>query len=86
MDKSDIYLQRKIGELERRIEKLEAQLIAYTTNPVNTGEYYTVPQMAKALNVSPLTVRRKIQSGQITAQKIGKYWKIPKTELDQIFD
>jgi excisionase family DNA binding protein len=42
--------------------------------------------MAKALNVSPLTVRRKIQSGQITAQKIGKYWKIPKTELDQIFD
>ena len=86
MDKTDIYFQRRLGELERRIEKLEAEALANRQNPLNIGDYYTVPQMAKALNVSPLTIRRRIADGKITAQKVGKYWKIPKTELDQIFE
>lgn len=86
MDKSDMYIVRKISELERRIEKLEAEGLANRQNPMNIGEYYTVQQMAYALHVSPLTIRRRIQSGLIDAVKVGKTWRIPKTELTQIFD
>lgn len=86
MDKTDLYWQRRLGEMERRIEKLEAQVNAYQQNPLNIGEYYTVPQFAVAMHVSELTIRRRIQSGVISAVKVGKTWRIPKSELTQIFE
>ena len=85
MDRTDLYWQRRLGEMERRIERIEAELLANRANPMNTGDYYTVPQLASALNVCELTIRRKIRSGTITAVKVGKTWRIPKTELDEIF-
>lgn len=86
MDKTDLYWQRRLGDMERRIERLEAKLSAFEQNPMNVGEYYTVDQFAAALHVSPLTIRRRIQAGVINAEKVGKIWRIPKTELKEIFE
>lgn len=86
MDKDAIYLNRRITELERRLEKVEAELLANRANPLNIGDYYTVNQLASALHVCDLTVRRKIQNGAITAVKVGKSWRIPKTELEKVFE
>lgn len=86
MEKSDLYWQRRISDIERHVERLEAELAAFRQNPQNVGDYYTVDQMAKALNVCPLTIRRRISAGVINAVKVGKTWRIPKDELKEIFD
>jgi len=83
---SDLYTLRRLGELERRIEKLEAKISAFQRNPLNDGDYYTIDQMAAALGVHRLTVSRRIKAGIIDAQKVGKTWRIPKDELEKIFD
>jgi len=85
MDKTDLYWQRQLGELERRVEKLEAEAEARRANPTNDSDYYTINEFAKALGVSRLTVSRRIRSGIIEAVKIGKTWRIPRTELGKIF-
>jgi len=85
MDRTDLYWQRRLGEMERRIEKLEAQLAAHRANPMNNGDYYTIKEFAEALGVSRLTVSRRIKTGVINAVKVGKTWRIPKDELDGIF-
>ena len=86
MDKSDLYWQRRLGEMERRIEKLEAEIAALKANPSNDSDFYSIEEMAKALGVNRVTVTRKIQNGSIKAHKIGRNWRIPKTELEKIFE
>lgn len=86
MDKADLYWQTKLRDLERRIEKLEAENRARSANPGNNSDCYSIKEFAEALGVSRLTISRRIQSGEISAVKIGRNWKIPKTELKQIFE
>ena len=86
MEKSDLYWQRRLGEMERRIEKLEAQMMAQLTNPTNHSDYYSINELAEALGVCRLTVSRMIRRGVIDAIKVGKTWRIPKSELNKIFD
>ena len=86
MDKADLYWQRRLGELERRIEKLEAENLARRVNPTNNSEYYSIKEFAAALGVSRLTITRRIADGKIDAEKVGRTWRIPKTELHQIFE
>ena len=86
MDKADLYWQSRLREHERRIERLEAELMALRANPSNTSECYSINEFAQALGVSRLTISRRIQSGVISAIKVGRNWKIPKDELKKIFD
>ena len=86
MDRTDLYWQSRLLELERRIEKLEAESRARSVNPSNDSDCYTIAEMAQALGVSRLTISRRIQSGVITAVKVGRNWKIPKSELKRIFE
>lgn len=86
MTGSDLYWQRRLGELERRIEKLEAETAAIKRAPTNNSDYYSVEEMATALGVNRVTVVRKIQDGTIQAYKVGRRWKIPKSELEKIFE
>ena len=72
--------------MERRIEKLEAENLARRANPTNNSDYYTIKEIAAALGVSRLTVTRRIADGKIKAEKVGRTVRIPKTELDQIFE
>ena len=86
MDKNDLYWQRRILQIERRVEKLEAEISAMRVNPANHADYYTINEFANALGVNRVTVSRRIDKGIINAVKIGKTWRIPKSELDQIFE
>lgn len=85
-ERADLYWQRRLIEIERRLEKVEAQLEAYKENPSNDGETYTVKEFAKAIGVCDLTIRRKLDTGEINGKKIGRSWRIPKSELNRIFE
>jgi excisionase family DNA binding protein len=42
---------------------------------------YTVAEAAEALRISPRTVYRLIEAGEIGAVRIGKQWRIPRTDM-----
>jgi len=42
----------------------------------------TIEDVAKILNVSPATVRRLIEDGELKAKKIRGQWRIKKEDLD----
>lgn len=46
--------------------------------------YITIPQLAKMLGVSRLTVYRKVKSGEITATKIGHAYLISNEEISKV--
>ena len=86
MDKTDLYWQSRLNAVERRVEKLEAQLAAQSVNPTNHSDFYSINEFANALGVTRLTISRRIRSGVINAVKVGKTWRIPKSELTRIFE
>ncbi|MCX6782895.1 MAG: helix-turn-helix domain-containing protein [Candidatus Levybacteria bacterium] len=50
-------------------------------------EYYTTEQVAKMLGIkNVITVRRWILKRQITAIKIGKEYRITKSDLDKFLE
>ena len=50
-------------------------------------EYYTTEQVAKILGIkNVITVRRWILKRQITAIKIGKEYRITKSDLDKFLE
>ncbi len=50
-------------------------------------EYYTTEQIAKILGIkNVITVRRWIMKRQITAVKIGKEYRIAKTDLEKFIE
>ena len=46
--------------------------------------YITIPQLAKMLGVSRITIYRKVKSGQIPAKKIGHTYVITDDEIQRI--
>jgi excisionase family DNA binding protein len=46
-------------------------------------EYLTTAEVAKLLRVSDKTVHRLIESAQLSAVRIGKRWRISKTDLQE---
>ncbi|MFA6524304.1 MAG: helix-turn-helix domain-containing protein [Candidatus Paceibacterota bacterium] len=46
--------------------------------------YYSAPEIAKLLGVSRVAIFKKIKSGQIHAEKIGRNYIIPKEEYAAI--
>lgn len=49
-----------------------------------TGELLTINQAAKALNISPATVRSWRLRRRISVIKVGRAVRIPRTEIDRI--
>ena len=47
-------------------------------------EFVTVNQTAELLGVSRLTIRRRISDGTINAYRVGRFIRIPRTELDKL--
>ena len=45
--------------------------------------FFTPKEMARKLNVSPATVRRLAQSGQLVAKRVGGQWRFPKEQTLQ---
>jgi|CXWL01.1.fsa_nt_gi excisionase family DNA binding protein len=50
----------------------------------NNKEYFSTIEVAKCLHISRIAVFRKIQSGQIPAQKIGRNYAITREVLEAI--
>ncbi len=48
--------------------------------------HITIPQLAKMLGVSRVTVYRKVKSGEIAAEKVGGTYIISDRELTKIFN
>lgn len=49
-------------------------------------QHYTPVEVSKALKVHPRTIYRRIESGKISAVKIGNSYRIKATELQRILD
>jgi excisionase family DNA binding protein len=47
-------------------------------------EYITIPQLAKMLGVSRITIYNKVKKGEIEAIRIGKIYAIPKKYIAEI--
>ncbi len=47
-------------------------------------KYFSAPEIAKLLGVSRTAIFKKIQSGQIHAEKIGRNYVIPREEYEAI--
>lgn len=48
---------------------------------LNNDEYYTIDELVKILKISRRTIERHIKSGEIKALKIGKQWRIRKSDI-----
>jgi len=46
---------------------------------------FSLKEVASILGVHPETIRRAIKAGKLKAAKIGKDYRIAKTELDRFF-
>lgn len=44
-------------------------------------KYYTVEQVAELLAMHPKTIQRYIREGKLSANKVGKSWRIPEQEF-----
>ncbi len=47
-------------------------------------QYFSTPELAQLLGVSRIAIFKKIKSGKIKAQKIGRNYIIPRVELESI--
>ena len=83
MDKSEHYWKTKITELEMRIESLETDLAILKKTDVR-NDFYTIEEYADLMKVCKATVYHRVKNGYITAVKIGKSWRIPKSQLFEI--
>lgn len=55
-----------------------------TTASMPVREFRTPQELAAVLGVNPKTVLRYIESGEITATRIGRRWRIPQAEYDRL--
>jgi len=53
---------------------------------MDNKKYLTIAELAKILGISRIAVYKKVKKGQIKAQKAGRIFIIPKTELGGILD
>lgn len=52
------------------------------TNEISLeDEFYTIEELAKILKVEHKTIRRAIQRGDIKAIKLGRQWRIRKSDI-----
>jgi excisionase family DNA binding protein len=51
---------------------------------IQNEEYVTIPQLAKILGVSRITIYNKVKNGEIEAIRIGKIYAIPKKSISEI--
>ena len=86
MESPEMYWQRRVTQLEARVERLEAEMSANRVTVQNRSEFFSVKEFAAAMNVCEMTIQRKVKKGEIKAVKIGKAWRIPRSELDNIFN
>jgi len=56
--------------------------------PIKLGEItlYSVQELSKRLNVTPITLRSYLKSGRIRGQKVAGKWYVAETSLRRFFE
>ena len=80
-DKELSYWKSKISEMEMRIERLEEDLAKAQIIAANKDDFYTIDEYADIMKLCTATVYHKVKNGSIAGVKVGKCWRIPKSEL-----
>lgn len=57
-------------------------MTTWTTNQPASQDFLTPDEVSDLLRVSVYSVRRWIKAGELPAYKVGRMWRIGKTELD----
>ena len=57
----------------------------HTSNPPFTEEdpWLTVQQVSEELQVHPATVRVWVRTGRLAAQRVGRVWRVRRSEVDR---
>lgn len=58
----------------------------FVTSMADVPVFVDVPYISHLLQIHENTIRRLIQKGCIKATKIGKVWRIPKTEIERMYN
>ena len=80
-EQQELFIFRRISEMEMRIEQMESTIDALTKSTNLKSDYYTIEEYADIMKVCKATVYHKVKHGYIIGVKIGKNWRIPKSEL-----
>lgn len=90
MDSRDILELFNVAELEQNTIDFEIDVI-YNIDMINilmnsrdismAEKMYSVPQAARLLGVSPMTMQKIIDAGEIAAYQIGGRWKVPESAI-----
>lgn len=51
---------------------------------INNKEYLTIKELADILQVSRVTIFKKVKSGEIAAERIGKIYILPKKQFNDV--
>jgi excisionase family DNA binding protein len=57
--------------------------VEYTAGIIRNTEFFTTAELAKKLKMNVQVITRKVQSGEISAFKIGKEWRIPEQSVHE---
>lgn len=49
-----------------------------------TEELMTVAEVAEFFRVTPMTVYRWVGSGKIRGVRVGRTWRVPRSEVDKV--
>ncbi|HUV30757.1 MAG TPA: DUF2087 domain-containing protein [Acidobacteriota bacterium] len=55
----------------------------YTAGVIKETEFFTTAELAQKLKMNVQVIARKVQSGEISAYKLGKEWRIPEQSVFQ---
>ena len=82
-------LPQAVAELQKEVSSMKALLLQSLHNgqnqqkKENTHRLMSVEEAAEYLRMPKNTLYIKLQSGEVPASKLGKYWKIYQEELDK---
>ncbi len=68
------------------VRDMKQQWLARFSKLAMQEQVYSIDEAAKLLKVNPMTIRRMIQRGEIRASKVGKQYRIPRSEIDKFLD
>lgn len=60
----------------------QSKAAAKTGRPAGSREFYTVADLAEMLQVQEITIRRMIRRGQIPVHKIGRAFRILRSDVE----
>ncbi len=74
---------RELESLSRRVEQLEA-LMRASRRDVPERTAYKVSEVAALIGRAPKTVRRMIEDGRLSAEDMGGWYAVPRSEVERL--